>query len=284
VQDDEVIHRNEKTGSIPPNIIFEYGLFLGRMGTNKSFIIAEKSIKSFVDKVFSDIKGISIGKSFDNSTSIKRDRTIKESANFVKKEILNNYRFEAEIGFLPSAALAIGYFENFINRVGRKLSQLRSNDDGILILKLGKNEALSIPFFKLKFKLVIILPDIILEANHDALLGKVVDLGLIEVSIDSKPRGFPVYWKKQTINEIKEKGFVFYDFPTTLLASQRTIKLMLGERLSMRDAEIQELVGEKEIYNFIKAINYKIKTADNVFLRESVVVVTNADEYFKNLI
>lgn len=283
VQDDEVIHRNEKTGSIPPNIIFEYGLFLGRMGANKSFIIAENNIMPFIDKVFSDLKGISIGKSFDNSTRAKRTKTIKATVDYVKKEILKNYTSEAEIGFLPSAALAIGYFENFVKRVNQALYVLRNDADGVLKLEFGKNEIFSMPFYRQKFKLVIVLPDIILEANHDALLGKIVDLGLIKIRIDAKPRDFPVYWKQQTEEEIKRDGFIFYDFPTTLLASQRTIQLILRKGMSAEEAQIEELVGEKEIFNFIKAINYKIITADNTYMRDSVLIVSDADEYFKNL-
>ncbi|MEM8528704.1 MAG: TIR domain-containing protein [Bacteroidota bacterium] len=283
VQDDEVIHRGKKTGSIPPNVIFEYGLFLGRMGTNKSFILAENNIKSFVDNVFSDIKGISLGKSFDNSSKPKRKKTTKAAVETIRKEMLLNYKSEAEIGFLPSAALAIGYFENFVKRVNKKLYSLRNDEDGILKLDFGKDENFSMSFFRQKFKLIIILPKIILESNHDALLGKVVDFGLVKIRIDAKPRDFPVYWKVQSKEEIKQDGFIFYDFPTTLLASQRTIQLILRKGMSTEDAQIEELVGEKEIYNFIKAINYKIKTSDNTYMRESVEIISDADEYFKNL-
>ena len=40
------------------NVVFELGLFLGRIGSKKTFIIADNTIKDFIEHFFTDLKGV----------------------------------------------------------------------------------------------------------------------------------------------------------------------------------------------------------------------------------
>lgn len=286
VNDDIVVHRNKSHGSIPPNIIFEYGLFLGRMGATRSFIIAQSDIKEFIDNSFSDLKGISLGKTFDIDPAKTNEENVKPASEYVKNEILKNYQHNAEISFLPSAALAIGYFNNFLAQVAQILFNLGNDENGILKLAYGSNKEklFQMPFFLKKFKLVVIIPDILLDAGYSGELERqIAKYGLVDsdLSTNRRVRPFGIYWKVQTEEEIIKDGFVFYDFPTTLNASQQIIELMLRDgTMNEKNVEIEEVVGEKEIFNFIKTIRYKLRTTERTFMRKSIEIISNPDDYF----
>lgn len=287
VNDDTVIHRNKIHGSIPPNIIFEYGLFLGRMGASRSFIIAQKGIKEFIDNSFSDLQGISIGKTFDLDPKKTYKENVQPASEYVKKEILKNYKFNSDVSFLPSAALAVGYFDNFLTQVSQIIYELGNIDEGILNLSYGNKKEFNfkMPFFLRTFKLIIIIPDLLLDSGYEgALERKIAKYGLVDTNINTerRKRPFGIYWKKQSEEEIEKNGFIFYDFPTTLHASQKIIELILRDgRMNEKDIDIEEIIGEKEIFNFIKTLKYKLRTTKKVYMRESIEIISDPDNFFK---
>lgn len=288
VNDYVVFHQEKIYDSIPPNIIFEYGLFLGRMGASRSFIIAEKGVKELIDKSFSGLKGITIGKAFEMDAEKSKEESVKPAAEYVKREILENYQFNASVSFLPSAALAIGYFNNFLSQVSQIVYDLSNDDQGVLHLSYGrkKESSFKTPFFLKNYKIVVIIPDILLDSGYDGgLERKIAKYGLVDTDINTerRKRPFGIYWKKQTEEEVAKDGFVFYDFPTTLDASQKIIELMLRDgQMNEKDADIEEIVGEKEIFNFIKTLKYKLRTTEKVYMRSSIEIVSDPDGYFKN--
>ena len=107
---------------------------------------------------------------------------------------------------------------------------------------------------------------------------------MIDTHINSerRKRPFGIYWKPQSEEEINEDGFVFYDFPTTLHASQKITELILHDgTMSEKNVEIIEIVGEKEIFNFIKTLNYKLRTTEKTYMRDSIKIISDPDNFFK---
>ena len=293
VQDDEIIHRGKKYDNVPPNIIFEYGLFLGRMGSDRSFIVAEKTkdIDDFIDQVFSDLKGISLGHFFKRVPDGGSDKVegLERIAKSIEADIKAHYSGRADIGFLPSAALAIGYFENFMARVLSTLYDIRNTEDAQLQFKIfsrtSPEEVIRVPFYRNSYQLRVVLPPFLLDAGHETLNEKIVDYGMKRISISTKTRPFPVYWRSQSPEEIEKDGFIFYDFPTTLLSSQKVIEIMLrtSGRMSKEDIQLEELVGEREIHNFTKALEIKTLASEKTYLRKAIEIITDPDSYFESL-
>jgi len=286
VNDDTVLHRGQEFSSTPPNLIFEYGLFLGRMGAQRAFIMAEKSVEEFIKKSFSDIQGITIGKTFQYDNGVLSEESLLKSSDYVKEKILRYYKNSASISFLPSAALAIGYFNNFIDRVMASLNLLRNQESSQLELVVDRGkDHIKVPFYRNTYELRVIIPEKLLESGYGFIQDKIVDYGFVRTGIKNPmnpEREFGVYWKRQTPEEIARDGFVIYDFPTTLYSSQKVIDIMLkegGTHLNTQDLDIKELVGEKEIYNFIKTIKFLVRASDKAYMRDTIRIELNPEEF-----
>ncbi|WP_418603921.1 STING domain-containing protein [Hwangdonia sp.] len=104
-QDDKVEIRGQEVMKPRDNVLFELGLFTGRLGTSKCAFIIDKEID-----LLSDFKGISLAR-YDNSDLNSFDEAVLQCG-----EMFSDSR-EDEINFFPSATLASVYFENFVKPV-----------------------------------------------------------------------------------------------------------------------------------------------------------------------
>lgn len=101
--DDVVIKRGVEQTTVRDNVIFEAGLFLGSLGKNRTFIVSDKAIN-----LPTDYNGITVcffAPSPDESPE-KACATIISELNKTKKSY--------PLKHLPSAAIAMGYFDNYI--------------------------------------------------------------------------------------------------------------------------------------------------------------------------
>ena len=83
------------------NVLFELGLFTGRLGTSKCAFLIDKEIK-----LLSDLTGLSLAR-FD----IKKPESLKNAASQIRDMFLSSN--DDEINFFPSATLASVYFREF---------------------------------------------------------------------------------------------------------------------------------------------------------------------------
>lgn len=108
--DDQTIKRRCIHKSMRDNVLFEMGLFLGSLGLDRAFLFANTKI--------------SIPSDFNGVTLIwyhkKRDIESKVSVllDYLKKT-KNSYPLKP----LPSSALALGYYEDYVVHLARKLSE-----------------------------------------------------------------------------------------------------------------------------------------------------------------
>lgn len=272
VPDDEIVIR-EATGTAPRhNIVFEFGLFLGRIGAKKTFIVAEESIKKFVKDIFTDLQGISLGHTFkfdykriaNEGIDDELRESLFESANEINQLMVNTDE-TLQLGFLPSTALSIGYYENFIKQVYTHLQKLRTGAfDQRIKLKLGK---IRLDMYSCDFQINIIIPTSLDQASHDNLSANLMKLGLVKQILKTTSREFAVYHEKDLTKEkIKAEGLKIYDIPTTLYSSLKAIELITKEDL------VNSVMSKKEITNFFKTLEIKLKSEDNV--KEHVTIVT----------
>ncbi|MDR2684315.1 MAG: nucleotide-binding protein, partial [Prevotellaceae bacterium] len=82
------------------NVLFEAGMFFGSLGLTRAFLLVDKKCA-----LPSDYAGITL--SIYNKTNL--DNKISEIIDNIK-ETQNSYKFSV----IPSVALAVGYFENFV--------------------------------------------------------------------------------------------------------------------------------------------------------------------------
>lgn len=105
-KDDIVITRQEQHAVARDNIIFESGLFLGALGKDRTLLVVDTAIT-----LPSDFKGVT-NIQYDNNNLGGVFEKIYLSLNKTK----DSYPIKA----LPSAALALGYFENYVIPFVRK--------------------------------------------------------------------------------------------------------------------------------------------------------------------
>ena len=111
--DDKIVVRGEEKMTPRDNILFELGLFTGRLGVNNCAFLVDKNIS-----VLSDMAGISLV-SFDHEDASSIDRALAQIRGFFL------HQQQPEVNFFPSTTLASVYFENFLRPV---CSYILTND------------------------------------------------------------------------------------------------------------------------------------------------------------
>src|SRR5690554_6474413 len=107
-KDDFTKFRGESFDVPRDNVVFEYGLFLGRMGAGHAFVIQEEGAK-----LPSDLYGITTPR-FTITSDLHDAKKLNNELKRISKSMQEKVHI-GELGLLPSTALAIGYFENFIS-------------------------------------------------------------------------------------------------------------------------------------------------------------------------
>ena len=239
---DDLVTSRSQTQSVPrDNVIFEHGLFLGRLGPNRAFIVCEETTK-----VLSDYAGITI------ATYRKREggsvlAAVGSACNRIRTAI-EQERQQPKIGVLPSTALAVGYFENFVSKV---LTALRLKRE--LQMKRQLNDATGKPTVERcrlsydSFVLHIVIPNNLSELSNDNLQVRVSNL--VHISIETPFRDFPFYIVSKDYNPESKATLSVFDIPTTLLASRKAVELILGGG-SIGLSSDQENCERREIRNF----------------------------------
>lgn len=167
------------------NVMFEMGMFLGSLGLTRAFLFVEKH-----SKLPTDYNGITVPY-FEKDI----DGSIEEAVQKIKAAIIQS-QHTYNLRPVASAALALGYFENFVQKLAKK----RLDDE-------------------VPFKLKILVPDNISDLAVAVKLYK-KDNPTEEVRVDEKnPR--PVVFKYVGDKEL------YWDIPTTLQTLNNLINLIV---------------------------------------------------------
>jgi len=128
-KDDYTKSRLQGFDSPRDNVIFEYGLFLGRLGRNNAFVIKDEDVK-----LPSDLLGITLAtfkcKSrkgiFSKKSRLELDKpSLIGNLEKLKRQMDEKLHLGV-LGMLPSTVLAIGYYNNFIKPICEYLSSGKS--------------------------------------------------------------------------------------------------------------------------------------------------------------
>ena len=108
--DDKTIKRKLIHKSMRDNVLFEMGLFLGSLGLDRAFLFANTKIS-----VPSDFNGVTLIQYHKKSDM---ESKVSELVDHLKKT-RNSFPLKP----LPSSALALGYYENYIVHLTRELNK-----------------------------------------------------------------------------------------------------------------------------------------------------------------
>ncbi|WP_221391603.1 STING domain-containing protein [Dyadobacter sp. NIV53] len=245
-KDDFLTSRKVEFDSPRDNIVFEYGLFLGRVGPGRAFVIQEEGTK-----LPSDLYGITTPSFKRTPNLVHADRLNNELRKISK--VMKEKISIGELGLLPSTALAIGYYDNFVALTCESLCT-----KGELIVE-GK-------MFR-EFQFSIIIPN-----DLDSDIKKRSKLfstkhKLRQVQIEAAGRSYPISVSYQEGDHILK----IYDMPTTLNGIDRAIEMYMRKG-HIGKTEEQQLLEDRELRNFTRVLQLLI---DNDSYCKQLVKIVN---------
>lgn len=175
---------------------------------------------------------------------------MEPACNQIRDTINENLKV-TELGFYPSTALAIGYFENFLSKIFFDLLQNK------YVIKIDGKEQTDLRFNSFTF--TIIIPESLDFLENLNLAATVHSKKLQQILVNTATRDFPFYVKADVREEFG-KGNVLnlYDVPTTLLASKKAINLILKKPFIGKTLD-QAKLERREIQNFQLALEIQLK-------------------------
>jgi len=238
---DDKLDKRSKSFDVPrDNIIFEFGLFIGRLGKNRAFVINEKDVE-----LPSDLLGNQIS-SFERENDPQNSISLKNTLDKFERIISEKFR-QQELGLLPSTGIAIGCFDNFLVRLCKELLEQRQ------ITLNGTTFT--------KFEVIIVLPN---NLQHDMMgKAKLYYHKHNYIDHDFAPKGGRPLWTTYSLEKKDEGILVIADMPTTLSALYDAIVLYLKKGNIGRSKEM-ELIEARELNNFKLALMSLISENDIV--------------------
>jgi len=217
------------------NVLFELGLFYGRLGREKVFFIKETGAKTPTD-----LLGITLP-DFSSMDAPDIEEQIKQRCERIKKQVLDRAGRIFDGGIFPSVPLAYGYFYNSILPICRQMTHSPTvKIDGI------KQDIQS-------FSIQVLIPDDLrndMKEKVEAVKAR-DKWKQVEVPI-SETRSFNFYVQESMLDF---NNLVIMDIPTTLNALNQTVQEFVGSGKIGRSFK-EELVEKREIRQFKKVVDY----------------------------
>lgn len=218
--DDTVIVRGQKMRQSRDNVLFELGLFMGRLSLSKCAFVVEEELK-----ILSDIKGISLAIFSKKKLNSFKTAILKVRDSFKPQR-------DSSVNFFPSSTLASVYFENLISPTCNYLIDKRGFEfDG----KKYENCLIKI-----------IIPE---KLDKDLNFQfENIKKGRSTKSVSFHYAGRPRFINIET--EIKDNKLVFIDFPTILTGINYAIQNLLPNDFNSTSKDYESILS-RELERFI---------------------------------
>lgn len=219
-QDDKVTFRGKDMMEPRDNILFELGLFVGRLGLSSAAFVIDKDIK-----ILSDISGISLLRFEKGNTKNFMDQ-IEAVKVFFRNQI------DTDVNFFPSSTLAAVYFENFITPICRFLIQ-----EGCFRIDDQEHNQCDIK---------VVIPS---RLNNDTNL----QFERLKKSYKTTTQSFKYNGRPRFVSveaEIVDGKLVFIDFPTVLSGINYAISNLLPRDFNVMSADYGAIL-DRELERFI---------------------------------
>ncbi len=249
-KDDTSIVRGAEFDSPRDNVLFEYGLFLGRVGTDRAFVVAEEGVKLptelfGITHVFYKTETLPDG-------SIAPNLSLETNLAKVKKQMDENINL-GHLGLLPSTVTAISYFDNFVKLTA---DWIISNTPNLEFSEKQYTAA----------KLYIKLPDSLDVDIKESATVFYKKKGLKDSNIETKHRSYPIHFESRGSGNTLE----IYDMPTVIHGLNRAIDLYFKKGHIGKKTE-QQLAEDNEMANFRRVLQILIQ--QDAYCRECVEIL-----------
>lgn len=221
--DDKVQYRGTEVLQPRDNVLFELGLFIGRLGTSKCAFVIDKEVK-----FPSDFQGITLAR-FSKSDLNSFENAIKQVRSVFKASS------EIDVNFFPSATLAAVYFENLISPICRYLVE----NGGFSV----EDKLYS------KCKISVIIPE---RINSDVN----VQFEKLKGSMSTKNVSFRYAGRPRNINiDTQTSGdtLEFVDFPTIITGINYAISNLLPNDFTKLSPDYDAIL-DRELNRFITTL------------------------------
>ena len=250
-KDDTSTVRNKAFETPRDNVIFEFGLFIGRLGTNRAFVIQEEEAK-----LPSDMAGITVAH-FKSTAHPEKSKSLKHEIENVKLNILEKIKLQ-ELGLLPSTGLAIGYFNNYICPICEYLFNREAVEFG------GVQYT--------NFELRVLLPKDLWENMRQEAALYFKENNFKDFTLDAASgRGIKTVCKQDENDQTK---LILCDMPTTLNALYTSIELYLKKGFIGKSVE-QNLIEGRELNNF--KLTLQTKLDEKKYYKKTVRIIEGFD-------
>lgn len=239
--DDIVVSRGKSQKGGRDNVLFEFGLFTGGLGKTRVFYVIEEKTK-----LPSDLLGITLP-FIPKLTSATFDEILNKNVVEIKKHIVNKEK-TFDLGFLPSTALAYGYFNNFVERTVQRLLEDQA-DEKVFHLTNGKD------FTILDLKFTILLPNDLSDNMFKKVIAKRLKGGWHKLKVD--PKDVRDYDFSIDVAKTEDGMLHLVDIPLTLNALNMSIEIY-SKKQHLGKTIKEEILEEREIKNFKRTLDYLI--------------------------
>ena len=242
------------------NIIFEFGLFLGALSLHRAFLLAEEGID-----LPTDLNGVTV---LNFSTNVVRYNSIHKRCQQIVDRI-NTVSGRGELGFVPSTALAIGYFTSYVKRLCEALESTKQ--------VIYNDEYVGVKTFQLN----VILPEDIDEggiddfANRFKLAKNLEPASTVEQDPLRRSSSFRFKIEPQKKDDRGQIDVLIYDIPSTINTIWETIKIYYPSSQIGKNTD-REHLEKRELKNFANVLRYYVEknswTKDHVVILEDTVL------------
>lgn len=241
--DDEALIREEYQVVTRDNVIFEFGLFLGRLGINRTFMLLEDGVS-----LFSDWEGIKPAK-------FRRRDNMVSAVGVACQQVMQEMQVAQKVkhfSMLPSTSLAVGYYHNFLQRVYEAFER---SEMFTISERNVRGEYVDVATYPIRDRYPVIevrIPNNLAELEHDIIKRRAQSFK--QVRVNAMTRAFPFYIEA----DLDANGLPrLFDMPTTLLASYKTIHEIFTPDFLTRDKNLAHIM-DKEIDNFERTLRMLI--------------------------
>ena len=255
--DDVTKIRDQEYETTRDNVLFEYGLFLGRVGIDRAYIIKEDNVK-----IPSDISGITLLSYTTHEINGAKlpDDSFDTQLSKLKKKIDEKVAL-GHLGLLPSTVIAISYFENFVKLLADEIMRQGNN------IKIGDKTYKSA-------RIRIVIP-----GTLDADMKRQATIYFRKIHFESCPiltihRSYPIYVESSSDGDVKDEALIA-DMPTILSGIDKAIDMYFRVGHIGKTQE-QQLTEERELGNFTRVLSLLI--SQDAYCREIVELVDDNNQ------
>lgn len=253
-KDDYTKSRMKSFDTPRDNVIFEYGLFIGKLGKNNAFIIKDEDVKLPSDLIgitHTTFKCKKVKKIFSIKTRFDLNKdSLHQNLLKLKNQMDEKLRFGI-LGMVPSTVLAIGYFDNFIKPICDFLSTGTP---------IANNE---VNYTQFVFRIVI-PKDIDSDIKRKSIFFH-NQRKFKSINIQTSIREYPLFVKVVH----SEDKLVLSDMPTILSGIDEAIKMHLRIDSIGKSIE-QQLLEDRELRNFKTVLEHLVNA--NEFCKSFVEI------------